>query len=140
MGDKKSFHRLTTNAYVNRTYDSIDGSMTPVLKPLWSAIVLQPPRPATGVSRALRARSVPRVSRECPSGCLWGPSGPGLRSVQIVSRECPQSVKKVSRTLRGHSRDTFWTLRSPKGPRDTPRDTPGTLSGHFGPEGPERLL
>ena len=60
---------------------------------------------------------------ECPAGCLWGPSGPALRSVQKVSRECPQSVKKVSRTLWGHSRDTFWTLRSP-GPRDTPRDTP----------------
>ena len=48
----------------------------------------------------------PEVFRECPSGCLWGPSGPALRSVQKVSRECPQSIKKVSRTLRGHSRDT----------------------------------
>ena len=53
-------------------------------------------------------------------GCLWGPSGPGLRSVQKVSRECPQSV-----------RDTFLTLR----------DTLGTLFGHSGargPKGPQR--
>ena len=96
-------------------------------------IGLQHPRPATGVSQALRARSVSGVSRECPSGCLWGPSGPGLRSVQKVSRECPRSVKKVSRTLREHSRDTFWTLRSPEpeGPQRHPeghsRDTPETL-------------
>ena len=50
------------------------------------------------------------------------PGGPRLRSVQKVSRECPRSVKKVSGTLRGHSRDTFWTLRSlgPKGPRGHP--------------------
>ena len=66
-----------------------------------------------------------------------------------------------------HSRDTFWTLwsRGPKGPGNTPSDTrpqtppfsgtpsatlpqttlfqghpSGTLPGHFGPEGPERLL
>ena len=54
----------------------------------------------------------------------------------------------VSQTLRGHSRDTFWTLRSgPKGPRDTPRDTPGdtpvfgdtlgdTAGDTSGPKGP----
>ena len=82
-------------------------------------------RPATGVSRALRARSVPGVSprvspenggcpRECPTGCPpRAPERP--KSVPRVSR----SVKKVSRTLRGHSRGTFWTLRSPgpEGPR-----------------------
>ena len=70
----------------------------------------------------------PEVSRECPSRCLWGPSGPGLQSVQKVSRECPQCP--------GHLFDTFWLsghffghsgARGPKGPRDTPRDTPGTL-------------
>ena len=67
----------------------------------------------------------PEVSRECPSGCLWGPSGPGLRSVQKVSRECPRSVKKVSR----HSGDTLGALfgqrgaRGPKRPRDTPSPT-----------------
>ena len=30
--------------------------------------------------------------RECPTGCLWGPSDPGLGSVQKVSRDCPRSV------------------------------------------------
>ena len=60
----------------------------------------------------------PKLSRECPSGCLWGPLGPGLQSVPKVSPECPWSVRKVF------------------GPRDTPRQLPE----HFGPEGPERLL
>ena len=45
-------------------------------------------------------------SKGCPRG-PEGPRAPGLRSVQKVSRECPQSVKKVSGTLWGHSRDTF---------------------------------
>ena len=83
---------------------------------------MRPPRPATGVSRALRARSVPRVhvpegvpenggcARECPKGCPRRPLAPGLRSVQKVSRECPRSVKKVTPGV--------W-------------DTPRTLSGHF---------
>ena len=94
--------------------------------------VLQRPWPAPGPFG-------PEVSRERPSGCLWGPSGPGLWSVQKVSRESPRSVKKVS----GHSGDTLGTLfghsgaRGPKGPRDTPRDTPGTLQSPR-PEGPQR--
>ena len=33
-------------------------------------LCLRPPRPATGVSRALRARSVLKVSRECPRSVL----------------------------------------------------------------------
>ena len=71
----------------------------------------------------------PEVSRECPSGCLWGPSGPGLRGVQKVSRECPRSVKRVTLlTLRGHSRRTLF---GHSGAPETPR---GTLPGHFGPE------
>ena len=108
----------------------------------------------------------PEVSQECPrecprkrgvrasvrrgvSGSLW----PRLWIVQKVSRECPRSVKQVSRTLRGHSRDTFWTIQSP-GPKGNRRHPvghslghprfSGTLSGallrHFGPEGPKRLL
>ena len=86
-------------------------------------------RPATGVSRALRARRCPRsvpesvpenggCPTECPTGCPWGPSGPGLRSVQKVSRERPRSVKKcpdTPGTLSGHFLDT---------PSDTPSDTP----------------
>ena len=96
-------------------------------------LMLQHPRPATGVSRALRARSVPVVSLGVS---LWVPSGPELRSVQKVSRECPRSVKKVSWTLGDTLGTLFGTLRSPgpKGP-ETPRET---LPGHF--EGPERLL
>ena len=80
----------------------------------------------------------PEVSRECPSRCLWGPSGPGLRSVQRGSRECPRSVKKVSR----HSRDTLETLfghsgaQGPKGPIDTLKDTPGTLRARRAREAP----
>ena len=78
--------------------------------------MLRPPRPATRVSRPFG----PEVSRECPSGCLWGPSAPGLRSVQ----KCPESVPAVFGTpvltLSGHFLDT------PE-PRDTPRDTPRTL-------------
>ena len=46
-----------------------------------------------------------------------------------MSRECPRSVTKVSRTLWGNSRDTFWTLRSPRpeGPWGHP---PGHSVGH----------
>ena len=78
------------------------------------------------------AESVPE-NGECP------------KSVPRVSLEC----QKVSRTLWGHSRDTFWTLRSPGpgGPRRHPvghslghpplsGTLSGTLRGHFGPEGP----
>ena len=54
---------------------------------------LKPCNPPGLLQESLGARSVSGVSRECPSGCLWGPSGP----------------------------------------RDTPRDTPGTLPRHFGP-------
>ena len=101
------------------------------------AKLLMLPRPATRVSRALRARSVSGsvpesvpenrgVSGSVPRS-VSGPLGPRLRSVQKLSRECPQSVWDTFSTLQGHSRDTFWTLRSPgpRGPGDTPRDTPG---------------
>ena len=65
-------------------------------------------------------RECPR-KRGCQRECLQGPSGPGLQSVQKF--KCPKSVpgvvKKESRTLWGHSRDSFWTLQSPgpEGPR-----------------------
>ena len=116
---------------------------------------LQPPRPATGVSRALQARSVPEgvpenggvqeSVRRGVSGTLWAP-GSG------VSRKCPESVPGVSKRCPEHSGDTLGTpfghsgARGRKGPGDTPSDTlsdtpvsgtpSGTLSGHFGPEGP----
>ena len=71
--------------------------------------------------------------------------------------ECPKTVPTVSpgcqegvRTLRGHSRDTFWTLRSPgqEGPLTHavghsvgyPPFSGTPCRGHFGPKGPERLL
>ena len=73
-----------------------------------------------------------------PSGLLSPDSGPGLRSVQKVSRECPRSVRKVFRTLRGHSRDSFWTLRrpGPEAPQKHPKDTPGTLRARRARETP----
>ena len=46
-----------------------------------------------------------------------------------MSRECPQSVEKVPQTLRGHSRDTFWILRSP-GPEGPRRHPVGHSVGH----------
>ena len=61
-----------------------------------------------------------------------------------MSRECPRSVRDTFLTLRGHSRDTFWTLQSPGpfGPRRHPLGHPrlsGTLSGTLrdtsGPKG-----
>ena len=75
-----------------------------------------------------------------------------------VSPECPKSVPRVSPecqkgvpdTPGGHSRDTFWTLRSPgpQGPLRHPVGHSPRFRGHsrgtpwesFGPEGPERLL
>ena len=121
------------------------------------AIELRSRRPATGCPSDPKDPSVPEsvpesVPRkrgcptECPTGCLWAPSGPGPRSVQKASRECP----RVSGTPLGHSRDTFWTLRSPgpAGPPETPRGTlrrtppfsgtlSGTLSRTLGPFGLE---
>ena len=75
-----------------------------LLRILFIALSLRTPRPATGVSRALRARSVPggspRVSpktggvrgsvRRDVSGALWAP-GSG------VSKKCPESAPGVSK-------------------------------------------
>ena len=59
-------------------------------------------------------------------GPLWPRAPECPKSVPRVSPECPDTFL----TPRGHSRDTFWTLRSP-GPEgtsrhsvDTPSDTP----------------
>ena len=102
--------------------------------------------PVTGVSRALRARSVPGVSprvspkmggvrRSVRRGVAFGPRAPECpKSVPRVPPECQKGV----RTLQGHSRDTFWTLRcsGPEGPRGHPvghsvghPPFSGTLSG-----------
>ena len=62
-------------------------------------ICLQPPRPATGVSRALR----PEVSRECPRGCPGHPlDSPGTLSKHFLDTPEPGA----------------------KGPGNTPSDTP----------------
>ena len=60
----------------------------------------------------------------------FGPRAPKCpKSVPRVSPECQKGV----RIPRGHSRDTFWTLRSPgpegpqRHPEGHPEDTPGTL-------------
>ena len=98
-----------------------DGPGWPPPRDLDGSEMLRSRRPATGVPRALRARSVPGVSprvspkmggcaRECPTRCSQGPSGPGLRSVQKVSRECPveQSTWRIwTGPLR--TRDGAWT-------------------------------
>ena len=120
---------------------------------LWQAgPVLRSRRPATGVSRALRARSVPEsvpenggCPRECPTGCLRG-----LRArCSGVSKRCPESVPGVSKRCPGHSKDTLGTpfghsgAPGPKGPGDTLSDTPSdtprfpdTLGDTPGPKGP----
>ena len=120
---------------------------------------LRSPWPATGVSRAFRAE----VSPTPKVGGMFEGVSDGVCECEGVSGavsprpfgprppECPKSVLRVSRSVRhtnfdtpGHSRDTFWTLRSlgPEGPRAPPRwtllrtppvfgdtlgDTPGTL-------------
>ena len=91
-----------------------------------------------------------RVSEELSEGVSRGPLWPR-------PQECPKGVPRVSpecqkgvRTLRRHSRDTFWTLLGP-GPQGPPRHSArhslghpdfwghslGHSGGHFGPEGPE---
>ena len=93
---------------------------------------LQPPRPATGVSPALRARSVPRVSRRVSpkAGVSEGVSdrvSPGtLSTLWTLRSQGPKGPRghPVGHSLgqtrfrghsRGHSRDTS----GPKGPRDS---------------------
>ena len=108
-------------------------------------LALRTPRPATGVSRALQARSVPGVSprvspktggvrgsvRRGVSGALRAP-GSG------VSKKCPESVPGVSKRCPGQSGDTLGTLfghygaQGPKGPGDTPSDTPSDTPGFRG--------
>ena len=110
----------------------------------------QPP-PATGVSRALRARS---VSRSVPG--VWGCLRECLTEFAPRALEYPKSVPRVCLECRegvpdtpGHSRGTFWTLRSPQ--PEVPRrhsvahsrrhpGFQGHPRRHFGPEGPERPL
>ena len=113
--------------------------------------VLRSRRPATGVSRALRARVFwgvsPRVSPK--TGVSDGVSHGALRVPGSgVSNKSPESVSGVSKRCSRHSGDTLGTLFrhsgawGPKGPR-TLRGTPpfsghsrGHSMGHWGPKGP----
>ena len=146
--NKREQKSIKKNRHGLRTSDPLQHSRTP-----WSQSFR---RPATGVSRALRARSVPEsvpenggCPRECPTGCLRGPSGPGLRSVQKVSPECPGHLFDTPGTLSGHFLDTPepGARRVPGTPRQTlPRtppifgdtlgDTPGTLRARRARETP----
>ena len=93
-------------------------------------IWLRTPGSATGV---IRARSVPGESpecfpkpgcpRECPNGCLWGPSGLGSG----LSKKCTESVPEClgylfPGTLSGHFLDTpgNGARRAPETPRGRP--------------------
>ena len=70
---------------------------------------------------------------ECPGSVPRGVSGALRAPGSGVSKKCPESVLGVSKRCPGHSGDTLGTLfghsgaQGAKGPRDTPRDTPGTL-------------
>ena len=106
--------------------------------------------------KSLSARSVPgeRVSdkvspkmRVCEGGsqakeCLWGPSGPGLRSVKKLSRECQKGVLTLRGTLSEHLFETpeAGALRPWKHPSGHLLGHPhfrghfvGHFPGHFGP-------
>ena len=86
--------------------------------------MLRSRRPATGVSRALRARSVPGVSPK-----MGGVRGSVRRGVPGALRAlCPESVPGVSGTGHpfGHS----------LGHPPFSGTLSGTLRGHFGPKGP----
>ena len=76
-------------------------------------LVLRTPRPATGVSRALRARSVPGVSpktRGVQGSVRRGVSGALRAPGSGVSKKCPESVPGVSKRCPGHSGETLGTL------------------------------
>ena len=82
---------------------------------------------------------------ETPQTCyrsLSGPSGPKCPRECGVSKKSPESVPGVSKRCPGHSGDTLGTLFGhsgawgPKSPRDTPKDTPGTLRARKARETP----
>ena len=72
-------------------------------------------------------------------GVSLGPFGPRApecpKSVPRVSPECQEGVPDTPGTLSGHFLDT----PAPRARRN-PETLRETLLGHFGPEGPERLL
>ena len=127
--------RKTTSYTHRRSCAEPEGATATKNQMVVEQSLLQPPRPATGVSRALRARSLPGVS----FGVSLGPFAPRApecpKSVPRVSPECQKGVPHTPGTLSGHFSDT-----PEPGARRAPETPRGTLPGHFGPEGPERLL
>ena len=98
---------------------------------------LRTPRPATGVSRALRARGVPGsvpesvpekggCPTECPTGCP--------KSVPRVSPECLGHLFVTPGRLSGHFLDTPepGARRAPETPRRTLRRTPPVFGDTLG--------
>ena len=77
----------------------------------------------------------PEVPRECPGSVPRGVSGALRAPGSGVSKKCPRSVRDTFLTLRGHSRDTFWTLWSPgpEGPQRHPEGHSRDTSGAKGP-------
>ena len=79
---------------------------------------------------------------KCPESVFRGVSGALRAPGSGVSKKCPESVPGVSKRCPGHSVDTLGTLfghsgaRGPKGPRDTPKDTLGTLRARRARETP----
>ena len=81
--------------------------------------------------KSLSLPSGPKCPESVPRGVFGALRAPGSGvSKKKVSRECPRSVRCH---LFAHSGDTLGTLfghsgaRGPKGPKNTPRDTLGTL-------------
>ena len=120
---------LSRQSHVPVTHDSSSATRPYMLASSASLLqALQPPRPATGVSRALWARSVPGVSLQVSLGPFGRRAPECPKSVPGVSRECPRSVRTPFLTLRRHFLDTPepGARRAPETPRGTfqgPRDS-----------------
>ena len=94
--------------------------------------------PPPACYRSLSGPSGPKCPGSVPRGVSGALRAPGSG----VSKKCSQSVPRVSPecpdtflTLRGHSGDTFWTLRSP-GPEGPQRHPEGHSRDTSGPKGP----
>ena len=81
--------------------------------------------------RSLSGPSGPKCPRSVPRGVFGALRAPGSG----VSKKCPESVPDTLGTLSGHLLDT-----PEPGARRDPETLRGTLPGHFGPEGREKLL
>ena len=97
-------------------------------------MALRTPRPATGVSQALR---VPGVSRRCPghTGHFLDTPEPGARSAPETP---PLDTPSSTPCFRGHPRGHAAGTSGPKGPRDSCSRPGGSQRWprHFGPFAP----